>query len=165
MPLIKMQAHSAPLGLAFYTAGQFPQRYHGLFVAFHGSWNRSVPTGYKVVYIPLNGRGEISGPAQDFATGWLLDNNDAEAVPSVWRLVPMVHFMLATTKLASSTASHMGVSWRVVCCGLASSKATSTQLSKIVPVAAGDQAFKKPLTPTHSFIRNTRRLFCPERAE
>src|SRR5205823_5790043 len=46
-PLIKMQAHSAPLGLAFYTASQFPRRYHGLFVAFHGSWNRSIPTGYK----------------------------------------------------------------------------------------------------------------------
>ncbi|HYU73904.1 MAG TPA: PQQ-dependent sugar dehydrogenase [Ktedonobacteraceae bacterium] len=80
-PLIKMQAHSAPLGLAFYTASQFPRRYHGLFVAFHGSWNRSIPTGYKVVYIPLNGRGEITGPAQDFATGWFLDNNDAVGRP------------------------------------------------------------------------------------
>jgi glucose/arabinose dehydrogenase len=80
-PLIKMQAHSAPLGLAFYTADQFPGRYHGFFVAFHGSWNRSIPTGYKVVFIPLNERGEITGPAQDFATGWLLDNNDAVGRP------------------------------------------------------------------------------------
>ncbi|HEY4032394.1 MAG TPA: PQQ-dependent sugar dehydrogenase, partial [Ktedonobacteraceae bacterium] len=36
-PLVKMQAHSAPLGLAFNEAKQFPPRYHGLFVAFHGS--------------------------------------------------------------------------------------------------------------------------------
>ena len=80
-PLIKMQAHSAPLGLAFYTATQFPRRYHGLFVAFHGSWNRSIPTGYKVVFIPLNAEGQVSGSAQDFATGWLLDNNDAVGRP------------------------------------------------------------------------------------
>jgi glucose/arabinose dehydrogenase len=70
-PLIKMQAHSAPLGLTFYTAPHFPQQYHGLFVAFHGSWNRSVPTGYKVVFIPLTATGGVNGPARDFATGWL----------------------------------------------------------------------------------------------
>jgi glucose/arabinose dehydrogenase len=70
-PLIKMQAHSAPLGLAFYTAATFPQQYHGLFVALHGSWNRSVPTGYKVVFIPLTANGRVNGPARDFATGWL----------------------------------------------------------------------------------------------
>ncbi len=68
--MVKMQAHSAPLGLAFYTGSQFPAEYHGgLFVAFHGSWNRSVPTGYKVVFIPIeDGK---PGPVQDFATGWL----------------------------------------------------------------------------------------------
>ncbi len=69
-PMVKMQAHSAPLGLAFYTGSQFPVEYRGgLFVAFHGSWNRSVPTGYKVVFIPIqDGK---PGPVQDFATGWL----------------------------------------------------------------------------------------------
>jgi len=69
-PAVEMQAHSAPLGLAFYTGQQFPQEYHGdLFVAFHGSWNRTVPTGYKVARIPL--RNGTPGPVQDFATGWL----------------------------------------------------------------------------------------------
>lgn len=80
-PLIKMQAHSAPLGLAFYQHGAFPQRYHGLFVAFHGSWNRSVPTGYKVIFIPLDASGNISGQPQDFATGWLQNNTDASGRP------------------------------------------------------------------------------------
>ncbi len=80
-PLIKMQAHSAPLGLAFYNANQFPQQYHGLLVAFHGSWNRSVSTGYKVVFIPLKANGEISGSAQDFATGWLVNNDTATGRP------------------------------------------------------------------------------------
>jgi glucose/arabinose dehydrogenase len=70
-PLVKMQAHSAPLGLAFYTAKEFPASYRGLFVAFHGSWNRSVPTGYKVIFLPLDSAGHIAGPPQDFATGWL----------------------------------------------------------------------------------------------
>ncbi|MGZ3598309.1 MAG: PQQ-dependent sugar dehydrogenase [Ktedonobacterales bacterium] len=81
-PLVKMQAHSAPLGLAFYNGAKFPQQYHGLFVAFHGSWNRSIPTGYKVVFVPLDGRGNVAGQPQDFATGWLdLKNNTATGRP------------------------------------------------------------------------------------
>jgi glucose/arabinose dehydrogenase len=69
-PVVEMQAHVAPLGLTFYNAEQFPQAYRGLFIAQHGSWNRSVPVGYKVVFVPLS-EGRVAGPAQDFATGWL----------------------------------------------------------------------------------------------
>jgi glucose/arabinose dehydrogenase len=70
---VEMQAHSAPLGLTFYVGQQFPEEYRGdLFVAFHGSWNRSVPTGYKVVHIPMQ-NGE-PGPVYDFATGWLRED-------------------------------------------------------------------------------------------
>ncbi|MFQ5409037.1 MAG: PQQ-dependent sugar dehydrogenase, partial [Anaerolineales bacterium] len=75
-PAVEMQAHSAPLGLAFYTGAAFPDEYHGdLFVAFHGSWNRSIPTGYKVVRIPIRD-GAVNGPAEDFATGWLDETTD-----------------------------------------------------------------------------------------
>ncbi len=75
MPVVNMQAHSAPLGLVFYTGTSFPDEYHGdLFIAFHGSWNRSVPTGYKVVRIPLH-ESRPRGKLEDFATGWL----DAES--------------------------------------------------------------------------------------
>jgi glucose/arabinose dehydrogenase len=70
-PLVKLPAHSSPLGLAFYRTGAFPAAWHGLFVAYHGSWNRMVPTGYKIVFIPLNAQGAVAGPPQDFATGWL----------------------------------------------------------------------------------------------
>jgi glucose/arabinose dehydrogenase len=73
-PLVKMQAHSAPLGLAFSQGAAFPLQYHGLFVAFHGSWNRSVPTGYKVIFVPLDDKGTVSGPPRDFATGWLVSD-------------------------------------------------------------------------------------------
>jgi glucose/arabinose dehydrogenase len=72
-PAVEMQAHSAPLGLTFYVGQQFPQAYHGdLFVAFHGSWNRSIPTGYKVVRIPM--QDGAPGPATDFAVGWLRED-------------------------------------------------------------------------------------------
>src|SRR5690606_15968402 len=53
-PVVEMQAHSAPLGLTFYDGEMFPEEYRGdLFIAFHGSWNRSVPTGYSVVRLPM----------------------------------------------------------------------------------------------------------------
>jgi len=71
-PKVQMQAHSAPLGLAFYEGSMFPPEYrNNVFVAFHGSWNRSVPTGYKVVRIKLDGQGQPQGGAEDFITGWL----------------------------------------------------------------------------------------------
>lgn len=71
-PDVEIQAHSAPLGLAFYLGTQFPAEYHGnLFVALHGSWNRSEPTGYKVVRIQFeDGK---PGAVQDFAVGWLVN--------------------------------------------------------------------------------------------
>jgi glucose/arabinose dehydrogenase len=71
LPELNMQAHSAPLGLVFYTGKSFPLEYHGdLFIAFHGSWNRSELTGYKVVRVPFDGS-RPSGEVLDFATGWL----------------------------------------------------------------------------------------------
>lgn len=74
-PVINMQAHSAPLGLAFYNGTTFPAEYRGnLFIAFHGSWNRNVPTGYKIVRLPLDGS-RPRAPLEDFATGWLDQRN------------------------------------------------------------------------------------------
>jgi glucose/arabinose dehydrogenase len=69
-PTVAFPAHSAPLGLAFYTGSQFPSEYSGdLFVAFHGSWDRSFPTGYKVVRIQVDDGGSGYG-LSDFITGW-----------------------------------------------------------------------------------------------
>ena len=81
LPTVEVQAHSAPLGMAFYTGQQFPAEYRGsLFVAYHGSWNRTVPTGYKVVRIPF-ANGQPSGAPVDFAAGWLSDNGKVAGRP------------------------------------------------------------------------------------
>ncbi len=68
-PKIKLPAHSAPLGLAF-IPGSWPQQYRGkLLIAYHGSWNRSIPTGYKIVLADPG-----TGAQSDFIAGWLLGN-------------------------------------------------------------------------------------------
>jgi glucose/arabinose dehydrogenase len=69
-PAVELQAHSAPLGIAFYTGKNLPARYRGgIFVAYHGSESRSQATGYKVVFIPI--KGTHAGAPQDVITGWL----------------------------------------------------------------------------------------------
>jgi glucose/arabinose dehydrogenase len=83
---VEMQAHSAPLSVAFNNGSMFPAEYrNNIFIAFHGSWNRSIPTGYKIVRIKLNANGEPEGGAQDFITGWLppgaRNNNDVFGRP------------------------------------------------------------------------------------
>jgi len=85
-PKVEIPAHSAPLGLAFFPedppAGGWPEEYwYDLLVAYHGSWNRTVPTGYKIVRIKLNAKGEYEGTGstgspqvEDFITGWLSED-------------------------------------------------------------------------------------------
>lgn len=68
---IDVPAHSAPLGLAF-IPDSWPTDYRGdLLVAYHGSWNRSVPTGYKIVRYRLDEQGNYKD-GEDFITGWLV---------------------------------------------------------------------------------------------
>ncbi len=69
-PIFEIPAHSAPLGLTFINSPQFPPDWQGdLLVAYHGSWNSSVPVGYKVVHMKVNGN-SITG-SDDFLTGFL----------------------------------------------------------------------------------------------
>jgi glucose/arabinose dehydrogenase len=83
---IEMQAHTAALGMRFYTGTSFPKEYlHQIFIAHHGSWNRSTPIGYKVSLVKLDGTRAVSN--EDFATGWLIENKywgrpvDVEVMP------------------------------------------------------------------------------------
>lgn len=71
---IDLQAHSAPLGLAFIPNAWGSDLAGDLLVAYHGSWNRSVPTGYKVVRIKLNAQG-MHESTEDFIAGWLREND------------------------------------------------------------------------------------------
>lgn len=69
-PAHNFGAHVASLGLAFYSGDMFPEEYRGqLFVAEHGSWNRSKKVGYQVSIVGLDGNNAVS--YQPFASGWL----------------------------------------------------------------------------------------------
>jgi glucose/arabinose dehydrogenase len=83
VPDVLIPAHSAALGMTFYTGTQFPQRYrNGAFVALHGSWNRSVAAGYKVVFFPMN-NGK-PGPLEDFMTGFLASDGSGGTQVQPW---------------------------------------------------------------------------------
>ncbi len=78
---IDIPAHSAPLGLAFFSDQGWPDEFNNdLLVAYHGSWNRSVPTGYKIVRYHLDQDGKYLG-REDFAWGWLTAENSAWGRP------------------------------------------------------------------------------------
>ncbi len=81
VPDYALSSHVAPLGLAFYTADSLPAKYHGgAFVGEHGSWDRQVLNGYKVVFVPFTD-GHPSGKAEDVVTGFLNEKNQARGRP------------------------------------------------------------------------------------
>ncbi|MEN3351210.1 MAG: hypothetical protein V7632_4845 [Bradyrhizobium sp.] len=81
IPDVLLQAHSASLGLTFYTGSNFPAEYRGdAFAAEHGSWNRSRRTGYKVVRIRLKD-GVPTGEYEDFVTGFVAGDNEVWGRP------------------------------------------------------------------------------------
>jgi glucose/arabinose dehydrogenase len=70
-PDVLLQSHTAPLGFAFYTGTQFPAADRdSIFAASHGSWNRAMRTGYKVIRVPLK-NGTPTGEYEDFMTGFV----------------------------------------------------------------------------------------------
>jgi glucose/arabinose dehydrogenase len=80
VPDVNLGSHTASLGLAFYTKNAFPKKYSGgAFIAQHGSWNRSVLSGYKVVFVPFN-NGRPAGKPQDFLTGFVIDPANSDKV-------------------------------------------------------------------------------------
>jgi len=82
VPDVLIPAHSAALGMVFYTGDQFPSHYkNGAFVALHGSWNRSKANGYKVVFVPF--QGGKPGALEDFLTGFLT-NDGTEGQITAW---------------------------------------------------------------------------------
>jgi glucose/arabinose dehydrogenase len=81
VPDVLLEPHNASLGLTFYEAKQFPEKYRGqLFVAQHGSWNRSVRTGYEVI-MALMKDGHATGAYEDFLTGFVLPDGSCWGRP------------------------------------------------------------------------------------
>jgi len=70
-PEVEQDAHAADLGLIFYTGTMFPQKYRGaIFSTQHGSWNRTVPVGARVLVTFLKEDGHVAGKSEPFAEGW-----------------------------------------------------------------------------------------------
>lgn len=85
---IELPAHSAPLGLAFVAGNNWPKDWQGnLLVAYHGSWNRSEPTGYKIVRLVVDKNGKVS-KSQDFITGWLTQDGKIYGRPTDLKFGP-----------------------------------------------------------------------------
>jgi glucose/arabinose dehydrogenase len=104
-PDVLIQAHSAPLGIAFYSADQFPSEYKGdAFVTLHGSWNRAKRTGYKVVRLVMKD-GKPTGEYEDFLVGFVDDDK------SVWGRPVGVAVTHDGSLLVSDDGS--GSAWRV----------------------------------------------------
>jgi glucose/arabinose dehydrogenase len=81
VPDVLLQSHTASLQMTFYDGRQFPAEYRGdIFASQHGSWNRSVRSGYEVVRVPLD-NGKASGIYEDFLTGFLTPNGDVWGRP------------------------------------------------------------------------------------
>jgi glucose/arabinose dehydrogenase len=105
VPDVLIQPHSAPLGITFYDAAQFPPDYRGdAFVALHGSWNRSLRTGYKVVRLRFR-NGHPSGAYEDFLSGFVV--SDA----AVWGRPVGLTVMHDGSLLVSEDAN--GTLWRI----------------------------------------------------
>nr|WP_295107789.1 sorbosone dehydrogenase family protein [uncultured Caulobacter sp.] len=81
VPDYALGAHTASLGLTFYTGASFPARYKdGIFIGQHGSWNRNPQAGYKVIFVPFAG-GKPAGAVEDFLTGFLDADGKAQGRP------------------------------------------------------------------------------------
>ena len=81
VPDVLLEPHNASLNLTFYEAKKFPKEYRGqIFAAEHGSWNRSVRTGYEVIFVPLKD-GKATGEYVDFLTGFVLPDGSCWGRP------------------------------------------------------------------------------------
>jgi glucose/arabinose dehydrogenase/mono/diheme cytochrome c family protein len=146
-PLLAFPAHWAPLQMCLYDGAQFPASYRGgMFLAFHGSWNRAprAQAGYKVVFIPFGPDGlptgdtaHAAGNYQDFATGfpgvdYFVNTRDARYRPAGVAVGPDGSLYISETE--------RGRIWRVIYTGEtapAASRATPTSVAPAVKPLAG----------------------------
>jgi len=105
VPDVLLEPHNASLQLTFYGATQFPEKYRGqIFAAEHGSWNRSVRTGYEVIFVPVE-NGRATGSYEDFLTGFVSPDGKVWGRP--------VGVAVATDGSLMVTDDEGGSIWRV----------------------------------------------------
>lgn len=128
-PVVAFPAHWAPLQMALYTGKQFPEKYRlGMFVAFHGSWNRAPRSqaGYNVCFVPFDENGLPKGTYEQFAWGFpgldeFVDTRDAKYRPCGVAVGPDGSLYIGDTD--------RGRIWRVIYTGEATSAQTRTALT------------------------------------
>lgn len=143
-PLIAFPAHWAPLQMCLYDGAQFPEKYRGgMFLAFHGSWNRApLPqAGYKVVFIPFDAQGMPTGKWEDFATGFpgvefFTSTRDARYRPGGVAVGPDGSLYIGDTE--------KGRIWRVIYTGESGSPKAETGATVSGEVGGTDSAPKIP---------------------
>jgi glucose/arabinose dehydrogenase len=107
-PVLKLGAHVAPLGLRFYTGKMFPAEYkNNIFLARHGSWNRTSKQGYDVMRIVLDANGKVV-KYEPFLTGFL--TND-KGDPPMWGRPVDVQVIADGSMLVSD--DHNGIIYRI----------------------------------------------------
>jgi len=111
VPDVDLGPHTASLGLMFYTAAAFPEKYrNGAFIAQHGSWNSDILSGYKMVYVPFE-NGAPAGKPEDFLTGFIIDPNKDEVRG---RPVGVTLLPDGSMLMTDDTTNHI---WRIVYTG------------------------------------------------
>jgi glucose/arabinose dehydrogenase len=81
VPDYALGSHTAPLGLASSVGTSLPEQFaNGMFIGQHGSWNRQIPNGYQVIFIPFS-NGLPFGDPVEVLTGFLLENGDTMGRP------------------------------------------------------------------------------------
>ncbi|RZJ63744.1 MAG: sorbosone dehydrogenase family protein [Flavobacterium sp.] len=112
VPDVDLGSHTASLGLAFYTGKAFPEKYrNGAFIAQHGSWNRKLLSGYKVVFVPFS-NGKAAGPMEDFLTGFVEDPQKDEVYGRPTGIIMLPDGSLLLTDDKTNTI------WRISASGL-----------------------------------------------
>jgi len=102
-PALNLGPHVAALGMRFYTGSQFPAEYrHNIFIAEHGSWNRSKKIGYRIRRVVVSGAKAVKHEV--FAEGWLQDE-------SAWGRPVDVEVMRDGSLLVSD--DHAGAIYRI----------------------------------------------------
>ncbi|QCF26813.1 YbhB/YbcL family Raf kinase inhibitor-like protein [Hydrocarboniclastica marina] len=159
--------HAAPMQLAFYTADQFPEAYHGdAFVAMRGSWNRKPPSGYEVVRVLFDEAGKPTG-FEPFLTGFLSEKNEEQASgpgPTWTQTARLAGVTVANDGALLVSDDSNGIIYRISYTGEAASGADASPGAftnsdganvRVSPGAAAGTLAERPAELSHELVNAT----------